>query len=191
MWGKPRTNARAHSVSRTRKGLRALAGDNRGATIIEFALVVAPFVALILATIQTSLVFFAQQCLETTAEKTGRDLVTGSAQISHLSKDDFNAIACGNLPSFMKCENLMIDVQTASSFASIDTEVPELTYDEMGNVNNSWQFQPGEAGSIVVMRTMYIFPVVNGPLGFNLSNMGEGKRLLVATSVFKSEPYTS
>ena len=40
--------------------LRALRRDRSGATIIEFAAVAAPFIALMLATIQTSLVFFAQ-----------------------------------------------------------------------------------------------------------------------------------
>ena len=31
--------------------------------------------------------------------------------------------------------------------------------------------------------------VVLGPLGFNLSNLGNGNRLLVSTAVFKNEPY--
>jgi len=171
--------------------LRALRRDRSGATIIEFALVAAPFIALILATIQTSLVFFAQQTLETTAEKTARQLVTGTAQENGVSQPAFKAAACSNLPSFMKCSNLMIDVETADSFEDVDTSTPVLTYDKHGNVNNAWKFDTGSAGSIIVMRTMYQLPVIRGPLGFNLSNMGEGKRLLVATTVFKSEPYAS
>ncbi|TPG43312.1 pilus assembly protein [Sphingomonas koreensis] len=173
------------------RGVRTLARDRRGATIIEFAVVAAPFVALILATIQTSLVFFAQQCLETVAEETARQIVTGQAQRKGLTKDDFDASACGNLPAFMKCANLMIDVQTVNSFADINTTPPTITYDSTGKPKDNWQYSPGAAGSIVVMRTMYLLPVVSGPLGFNLATAGNGKRLLIATSVFQSEPFKS
>lgn len=188
MWGELRKRVAKHLP---RRGPGALARDTRGATIIEFAIVAAPFIALIMATIQTSMVFFSQQTLETTAEKTARDLVTGQAQKSGLSKSDFKAAACKNLSAFMKCSNLMIDVRTADSFEDVDTSTPVLTYDSSGKVNNNWKFDPGAAGSIVVMRTMYELPVISAPLGFDLSNMGPGKRLLIATSVFKSEPYAS
>jgi Flp pilus assembly protein TadG len=169
--------------------LRSLPRDRRGATIIEFAAVAAPFIALMLATIQTSLVFFSQQALETSAEKTARQLVTNQAQNAGLTKADFQKAACNNLPAYMKCANLMIDVQSASDFTGVNTSGPVLTYDSKGNVNNSWQYNPGTSGSIVVMRMMYMFPVIGGPLGLNFSNMQGGKRLLIATEVFKSESY--
>jgi len=171
--------------------LRTLRRDRKAATIIEFAAIAAPFIALILASIQTSLVFFAQQCLETTSEETSRELITGAAQKSGMDQADFDKLACKNLPSFMGCANLMVDVQTADSFADVDTSTPELTYDSKGNVKKNWQFHTGEPGSIIVMRTMYILPVIGGPLGFDLSNMEGNRRLLVATAVFKSEPYSS
>lgn len=173
-----------------RRGAVAIVRDRRGATIIEFAAVAAPFIALILITIQTSLLFFAQQTLETTAEQTARKLVTNEAQNSGMTKQDFNQVACSNLPAFMKCPNLMIDVQTANSFEDLDTSAPVLTYDKKGNVTNKWQFNPGPPGSIIVMRTMYAFPVISAPLGLSFDNVQGNRRLLVATSVFKSETYT-
>lgn len=177
--------------ARLYRRVRDFARDRRGATIIEFAIVAAPFVALIMAVLQTSLVFFSQQALETSAERTARQLMTGQAQTSGTSQASFKTTACNNLPGFMKCANLMIDVQNADNFSSVDTSMPTLTYDSSGNVTNSWKFSPGGAGSIVIMRTMYQLPVVSGPLGFDLSNMGSNKRLLIATSVFKTEPYGS
>jgi Flp pilus assembly protein TadG len=171
--------------------LRTLARDRSGATVIEFALVAAPFVALIMAVLQTSVVFFSQQTLETSAERTARQLMTGQAQTSGTTQSSFKTTACNNLPRFMKCANLMIDVQNADNFSSVDTSMPTLTYDSSGNVTNAWKFSPGGAGSIVIMRTMYQLPVISGPLGFDLSNMGSNKRLLIATSVFKTEPYGS
>ena len=44
-------------------------------------------------------------------------------------------------------------------------------------------------GSIVVLRVLYQFPVIPGPLSFNLANLSNGARLLMATSVFEVEPY--
>lgn len=159
--------------------------------MLEFALVAAPFIALLIATFQTALVFFAQQALETSAERSARRLITGSAQAGGTTQAAFKTAACANLPGYMKCANLMIDVQNASGFSSVDTSMPTLTYDGSGNVTNTWAFNPGGAGSIVVMRTMYRLPVVGGPLGFDLTNMRNNQRLLVATSVFKTEPYGS
>jgi len=56
-------------------------------------------------------------------------------------------------------------------------------------VTNNWQHKPGNPGDIVVVKVMYQWPVFLGPLGFNLSNLGNGKRLLISTAAFKNEPY--
>lgn len=169
--------------------LRRIGRDRHGVAIIEFAAVAAPFVALILATLQTSLIFFAQQTLETTAEKTARQLVTNQAQNAGLGQADFRQAVCSNLPSFMTCANTMVDVQSAADFSGIDTTTPTIKYDKNGNVTNKWVYNPGSAGSIVVLRVMYLFPVIGGPLNLNFSNTFGNKRLLVATQVFKSESY--
>ncbi|KQN93152.1 pilus assembly protein TadE [Sphingomonas sp. Leaf231] len=169
----------------------ALRRDQRGATIIEFALVALPFIVLILATIQTGFVFFAQQALETTAEQTARQLMTGSAQKTGMTQAQFKTIACGNLPAFMSCAKMMVDVQSATKFADVDTNALVLTYDQNSQVTNTWQFAPGGPGSVVVMRLLYLLPVVGGPLGFDLATTTGGRRVLVSTFVFKSEPYAS
>ena len=166
-----------------------LGRDTSGATLVEFTFVVGPLMALLVATAQVSLTFFAQQSLETTAEKATRQLLTGAAQNSNMSKAQFKELVCSKLPAFMKCANVIVDVQAASNFASATTGVPTLTYDSNGNITNNWVYQPGAAGQITVARIMYIWSVRQGPLGFDLSTMSNGKRLLMSTSVFKTEPY--
>lgn len=165
--------------------------DRRGAALVEFAIIVGPFLALIIAILQTSLTYFAQQNLETTAEKSVRQLLTGSAQKSGMTKPQFQTLVCSKLPAFMSCSNVIVDVQAASNFSSANTGTPTLTYDADGNVNNSWVYQPGVPGQITVARIMYVWDVSKGPLGFDLSTMSNGKRLLIATSVFQTEPYAS
>jgi hypothetical protein len=68
--------------------------------------------------------------------------------------------------------------------------MPTLTFDGNGNVTNNWQYNPGNPGDIVVMRVMYQWPVFLGPLGMSLQNESNGNMLLMATAVFKNEPFT-
>lgn len=185
-----RASAGRAAIRAIRRSPRLLARETRGATIIEFGLVVAPLMALLVAILQTSLTFFAQQTLDTTAEKSVRQLMTGSAQSSGMSAAQFKTAVCANLPAFMKCSRVMIDVQqVGNDFSAADTTAPKITFDSSGNPNNAFKYAPGGPGQITVVKIMYVWPVQNGPLGFNISTLSNGARLLMATSVFKTEPY--
>jgi Flp pilus assembly protein TadG len=176
-----------------RKRLATAAGFARredGAAALEFAIVAAPFIALVLATVQTALAFFAGQVLESAVVDSSREILTGSAQNSGMSQSGFTNAVCGKVQALFSCGGLMVDVRTASSFASANTSMPTLTYNGSGAVTNSWSFQPGNPGDIVVMRVMYQWPVFLGPLGLGLSNESNGKLLLMATATFKNEPFS-
>src|SRR3546814_17698957 len=84
-----RDGINGHRKCTFRRRARALARDTRGATIIEFAIVAMPFIVLLIAILQTSLVFFAQQLLEPTAEDPSRVLLTNQAQKAGTSQADF------------------------------------------------------------------------------------------------------
>src|SRR3546814_5027684 len=86
-----RDGINGHRKCTFRRRARALARDTRGATIIEFAIVAMPFIVLLIAILQTSLVFFAQQLLETTAEDTSRVILTNQAQKAGTSQADFRS----------------------------------------------------------------------------------------------------
>jgi Flp pilus assembly protein TadG len=161
-----------------------------GSGAVEFAIVAAPFLALLLATVQTVLAFFAGQVLESAVADSSRQILTGAAQNASLNQAGFASVVCGKIQTLFNCGGLMIDVRTASSFSAANTSAPALTFDGNGNVTNSWQYSPGNPGDIVVMRVMYQWPVFLGPLGLSLSNEGNGNLLLMATAVFKNEPYT-
>lgn len=163
--------------------------DQRGAAIIEFAIIAAPFIALLLAIMQTTLTMFTQQVLETSVEKNGRSIRVGEAQTKGLSQSAFKTQSCATLPSYVDCNNVMIDVRTAASLEDVDSGALTLTYDNSNNVTNSWKYVTGGPGDIVIIRLMYQMPTIMGPLGFTLANMKNGRHLLVATSVFKNEAY--
>ena len=174
-----------------RKRLAVAGGFARredGAAAVEFAIVAAPFIALVLATVQTALAFFAGQVLESAVADSSRAILTGSAQNAGLNQSGFANLVCTKIQTLFNCSNLMIDVQTAASFSSANTAMPSLTFNGSGNVTNSWSYNPGNPGDIVVMRVMYQWPVFLGPLGLSLSNESNGNLLLMATAAFKNEP---
>ena len=102
----------------------------------------------------------------------------------------FKALVCTKIPTFMKCSNVIIDVRQASSFSTASTSTPTITYDGSGNAVQG-AYTPGIGGTVNVVKIMYIWDVQKGPLGFDLSTLSSGKRLLISTSVFRVEPYIS
>lgn len=177
------------SLRALRAALLRFARRDDGAAAVEYAMVSLPFLALMLAIVQTAIVFMAQQQLETITEQASRLLLTGQAQKAGLSQAQFVTDVCNQISALFNCSKMMVDVQTSSSFSSANTAAPKLTFGSNGQVTNTWSYQPGDPRSIVVMRVMYQWPLVTGPLSFNLANLSNGNRLLMATAVFENEPY--
>ena len=56
-------------------------------------------------------------------------------------------------------------------------------------MTNNFAYSTGNPGDILIVRIMYSWPVIASPLMPGLANQPNGNHLLVATSVFKTEPY--
>jgi Flp pilus assembly protein TadG len=174
---------------------RAFLRCRKGATAVEFALVAAPFLALLVAILQSALVFFAGRVLDEVTEEASRYIMTGQAQQGGVTQAGFKTYVCTGsnssalVSALFTCSNIMINVQNYADFASASTTSPTLTFNPNGTVSNTWSYNTGNPGDIVVVQVMYQWPVVLGPLSMNLSNLSNGNRLLVSTAVFKSEPY--
>jgi Flp pilus assembly protein TadG len=179
---------------RRRNRFGAFIRDSKGATVVEFALIAAPFLAIVVALIQTFLVFFAQSVLENAVRQSSRQILTGQTQTQDASLSQTAAIAafhqtvCNNAAILFTCTGLMVDVQVANNWTSANTGMPTLTYGSNGNVSNSWQFNPGSAGDIVVVRVMYLWPLFFGPIAFNMANQPNGSREIMASAAFQNEP---
>jgi Flp pilus assembly protein TadG len=158
------------------------------AAAVEFALVAAPFLALIFAILETALVFFAGQTLETAASNSARLIMTGQAQTAGYSQADFKTAVCNNLSNGMfNCSSgVYVDVKSYASFAAISNTPPvangQLDTSKMG-------YTPGGPGDIVVVRLYYQWPIYVSLFNEDLANLNGGSRLLVATAVFRNEPY--
>lgn len=159
----------------------------KGAAAVEFALVAVPFLALLFAILETALVFFAGQTLEAAAADAGRLIMTGQAQTAGFSKDDFKTQVCNRIYGLFDCAGgVTVNVTSFSNFASASTAAP-LTDGQLDPTKAA--YSPGNPGCIVVVQLYYLWPITVSLLGSNLANQNGSKRLLVATSVFRNEPY--
>lgn len=169
--------------------LRRFFRSRRATTSIEFGLLAAPFVALTFATLQTAILFFAGQALETAAATSARLILTGQAQTQGWDATQFKQQVCSTITGLFNCQSsVYIDVENYTSFAAANLSSPVTG----GNLNTSaMNYNPGGPGSIVMVRLYYPYPVFMNLLGFNLSDLNGGFNLLAATSIFKNEPYAS
>ncbi len=160
-----------------------------GSAAVEFALVAAPFLALMFAIIETAIVFFSGQALETAVAESSRLIMTGQAQNQGFDKGAFKNAVCGKIYGLFNCQaGVYVDVKKYSSFGSISMSKP---VDKDGNFVDNFSYDPGGPGCIVVVRLFYQWPVYVSLLGLNLADMAGNKRLLVATSAFRNEPYAT
>ncbi len=169
--------------------LRRLARREDGAVAVEFALVAAPFLALLFAIMETAMIFFAGQTLETATADTSRLIMTGQAQSQGYQMTEFKNALCSRIYGMFDCANkIKIDVRTigTTSFGSANTSKPISN----GKVDSdNFGFKPGGPGCIVITKVMYEWPVFVSLLGLNLADLANGKRLLMATAAFRNEPY--
>jgi len=167
--------------------LRRLIRQQDGVAAVEFGLVAAPFLALVFAIMETALVFFAGQALETAAADSARLVMTGQAQMQGFDETKFKEAVCAKISGLFNCSaGIKVDVRKYASFAGINIAKP---IDAVGNFSGSFTFDPGQPGDIVMVRLMYQWPVYVSLLGLNLSDMAGGKRLLMSTVAFRNEPY--
>jgi len=160
-----------------------------GAVAVEFGLILLPFLALMFGIMETALVFFAEQTLETAVADSARLIMTGQAQTQNLTAATFKNAVCARIYGMFDCQSgIYVNVQTYSSFGNI-TYTPPL--DANGNmVTSNFNYQPGGPGDIVVVQLFYQWPIYVSLMNLNrLANMGGNKRLLVATAAFRNEPY--
>ena len=186
------------SRSTFRTALRRFSGNRRGSAAVEFALVAPIFFGLLFAIIETALMFFASQVLETITQDSARVVLTGQAQSGSVASCAVNSVStpctqatfktyvCSQIPALFDCNSLVVDVQSYSSFSAISL----ANFNACNFNTTNMGYNPGTSGQVVVVRLYYKWPLFVTGLGYNLScGGGNSTRLLVATAAFQNEPY--
>lgn len=169
-----------------RTSFRRFVRTGDGSTAVEFALIAPPFIALLWAILQTALVFFAQQVLQTATLQAARQIMTNQAQTSGMTQGQFTQLVCNNAAGLFKCSGIYAAVQTFTTFPQVSM------YNPVQNgkfVSGGMPYSPGAPGDVEVVQVFYQWPVWPGPLGFNYADPSGGTSdLIVATAAFRNEP---
>ena len=123
-----------------------------GATAVEFALIAPAFFALLFAILETSLIFFAQQALQTATTQASRLVMTGQAQSQNMTATQFKTAVCTAATSLFNCSNIYINMQTFSSFSSVTMLNPVTNGTFSGG---GMSYTPGNPGDVVVVQVFY------------------------------------
>lgn len=170
----------------TRRSNRKLSWlcDRRASTIVEFALVAPLFILLLFGLLETSLIYFAQETLETAGEASLRLVVTGAVSDDVAGRSRLQSTACAQLPGYMDCDALRFDLSSAPTMSGVG-RTPSPTYN-----TNIDRFAIGAPGDIVVLRLLYQWPLSLSPFSIVVRQApSDHGHLLVATRVAKAEAY--
>jgi Flp pilus assembly protein TadG len=170
-----------------RLGFARFSRAQDGTAAIEFGLIAAPFLAILFAIMETAFVFFAGQSLEFAVAQSSRLIMTGQADLGGFDQTAFKNAVCGDIVALFDCKNkLYVNVQKYSSFGSANTTPP---YNNGQFDPTKMNYNPGQPGDVVVVSLYYQWPIYVSLFSNNLSNQNGNNRLLVATAVFRNEPY--
>lgn len=168
--------------------LRRFSRASSGSVAVEFAIVSIPFFALLFAIIETALIFFMGQVLDSAVTKASRQIRTGQAQQAALSANAFEQLVCNGMGGLSGCTtNLYVDVRTYTSFGSVTETSP---IDASNNLDPALMtFQMGGKSEIVVVRGFYAWPTFFNFFGTAGGQLSDGRRLLGSVVAFRNEPF--
>lgn len=174
--------------------------DERGVTLIEFGILALPFFTIIAAILETSLVFFAGQILDSAVQDTARLIRTGQLQTADLANNNLAGVRtkiCNSLYNMFDCSKLKIRITVVADFDSATVTYPIQRGAECTTVNGivtcNWKivenYSDSTGSQIVMMQAYYKWPTLLRLPGFNLQDQVDGTRLLGAVRVFRNEPF--
>ena len=172
-----------------RRQVRRFAAERSGTTAVEFALIAPPFFALLFAIFETTLFLFAQSTLQNAANQASRLMMTGQTQNAGTTQSQFASQICPMVSALFTCSKLMVNVATYSSGSSMSTSAPTLTYNSDGSVSNTWSYDVGTPGQLMVVQLIYQWPIIGIPLGSVLPSLGNGTTERMGVAAFRVEPY--
>jgi Flp pilus assembly protein TadG len=176
------------ATTRAVRAFARFAKTDDGVTAVEFALVAAPFFGLMFAILETALIFFGQQTLETAVSNAAREIRTGQAQQQGFSQAQFKDQICQQIQVFFDCTGgLALDVRTYKTFDTINLTTP---IDATGKFDPSkFTYDPGHGTDIITVRAFYEWPTWSRLLGLSLNNLADGNHMLAAAAAFRNEPF--
>jgi Flp pilus assembly protein TadG len=159
-----------------------------GGAALEFVIIAMPFFMLLYAIFDVALIFFASTTLENGIVAAARQIRTGEAQAANMTEQQFRTLVCNQISMLLACDaRLAVDVRRFDSWGPAQNTPAALDND--GNLSGDMDFDPGDAGDVVVVRAFYTWPMLTPTVGTQFVNMAGGHRLLEASIAFRNEPF--
>ncbi len=181
---------------RRRRLISAFVRNRDGATAIEFSLVALPFFALLFAIIETAIIFWSSQVLETAVADASRKIYTGQFQSENSGMTDPQLIAekfreevCARVVALFSCSS-MIEVDIRSFGDTFPNQPLPLPVDEGNFDTSSFGYMNSGPGEIVVVRAAMQYPIILSIMNSAQANLNNGKRLIMASAAFRNEPFS-
>lgn len=170
------------------KAISGWSDNRRGTTAIEFALVAMPFVMIVVAIIEISVMYAANSVMLGAAQDAVRAVRTGQIQaISDPDEADdfFRAQLCNHIPiRLVDCNAIQFKVEVLESFATANTDI-EL--DDEGNLGDDIDY--GEEEDVMMVTVLYYHPMLSPMTAAFFADSPNNTRLLTGAFVFQTEPY--
>ena len=188
----------------TRRSAKSFKDNEEGVTAIEFGLVAIPYLVLVLGILELGLTLGGQYSLNYGVSSASRSIRTGQSQA--WSRAEFVTEICRFAVMLSDCQNkIRVDVQSANDFQGLQSVSTASFLDPNGGVaaqtngtgQNAYAFDQGTRKTPVIVTVGYEWTLVgflgNGAIGsivpLSLANLGNGNRLIVATELFRNEPF--
>ncbi len=176
----------------------SLRDDRRGATIIEFAIILPVLLMLLMGLFDLMYQIYAQSILTGAVQKAGRDsAIEGGA-------DNTGAIDAAVLGQIDTLVNIVDHTSRRRSYKTFSSIKPEVFYDNNGNntfdegdcfddinANGTWDQDPGATGQGGADDvTLYTFSVTYARVFPVMTLLGRPKNVtLTADTLLKNQPY--
>lgn len=170
---------------------RAFRRRQDGTTAVEFAMVALPLFMIMFAIIETVMVFFTSQVLETAVANASRSIMTGQAITKYpnpaTALASFKNDVCVHVTTLIDCQGaLQIDVKSFTSFATANAAATTSG----GNLDTSaFGYQVPGPNQIFVVRAVMAYPLMVPSWNQSMATLNGGKRAIVASAAFRTEPF--
>jgi Flp pilus assembly protein TadG len=157
--------------------------DERGAAMIEFAIIALPFLGLLLGMLEVGLIFWGGYELDNATLAASRLIKTGQAQSGNKVQSDIVAAICDKVAILSGCaSSLTLTVRTVSSFACVANPTCLASSGAEGSYN------AGKGSEIELVTASYVWPLFNFATVALLAN-DHGNHRITSTVVFQNEPF--
>ncbi len=178
--------------------LARLRKNEKGATAVEFAMLAAPFLVLLIGVFESGTMLLVNYQLDDAVADTARLIRTGQAQAASMSAAAFKKSVCDKVILIRDCQSkLLVDVDTFPDFSSLKfppalekKTKPDgtVTYKLSSSVGK--KFNIGTAKNIVGVRVYYPYHFITG---FFAEKSGmtdyDDVKLLSTAAAFQNEPF--